>query len=546
MNIFKWLASKAGKMPVTIAQAAGITAVVGAAGFAAMSYLNTPTDNNTSFIPPSAYEQQGDVVYVSQGGGAGGYSGYAANGEVASSFHARQSDSIRLANERYERQQRAQALADTDVQPAYAQEEMQMPKAYQMGAGDVGLGMGTNADKQLNSSLDMLSNLQKEIPGLGAAVSNAQAQASAAQGSAPGANGQAAKFTKASADYTRVAGGRSSGSGSGGSGGSNTFAIQDSGKNVSGKDATAALAQVGNAMADAQAAMKQMQEGTRMRSSRASFGRDGFGEDKDVLGQGSRMGYRNAKSELEYLRKRSAEIDKNKTNSANEGGRPFLASAKISGGLTVDGDNVTTGTGSTSGDLLSSSTDRQMRGIKAGLTSVESKMEERTKSRHSMRKWMWIALPLALVMMPLIARLRLLARILKANVFTHFLGVLMDVLAIIAMVLALVPVIGLLASSISYMSKWGGDGSSIFGTALGGILTGGLLASFFVPAVGKALAGVTNWILMTGGALVGLGGATAFQFLSKNGEGIDAKDLDDNTANGEIEERAADLQSGNK
>jgi len=545
MNIFKWLASKAGKMPVTIAQAAGITAVVGAAGFAAMSYLNTPTDNNTSFIPPSAYEQQGDVVYVSQGGGAGGYSGYAANGEVASSFHARQSDSIRLANERYERQQRAQALADTDVQPAYAQEEMQMPKAYQMGAGDVGLGMGTNADKQLNSSLDMLSNLQKEIPGLGAAVSNAQAQASAAQGSAPGANGQAAKFTKASADYTRVAGGRSSGSGSGGSGGSNTFAIQDSGKNVSGKDATAALAQVGNAMADAQAAMKQMQEGTRMRSSRASFGRDGFGEDKDVLGQGSRMGYRNAKSELEYLRKRSAEIDKNKTNSANEGGRPFLASAKISGGLTVDGDNVTTGTGSTSGDLLSSSTDRQMRGLSNWAGGVESSLENRTKDRHDLRKWMWWALPLAMVMIPVIGALATLARALALTFWGAWAAPIVKALAYALAVVTLYPIVRLIISGVSYMTKYGADGSSIFATALGGILTAGVGLALWSTTFGIFCFKLP--ILVWGAGIVaGFGGSTLFQFLSKKGEGISSKDLDDNATEGSLEERADNLKGGNR
>ena len=73
MNLFKWLTNKTGKLPISLAQAAGITAVVGAAGFAAMSYLSSPADTNNSFIPPSAYEQNGDVVYVSQSGGGGQY-----------------------------------------------------------------------------------------------------------------------------------------------------------------------------------------------------------------------------------------------------------------------------------------------------------------------------------------------------------------------------------------------------------------------------------------------------------------------------------------
>lgn len=179
MNILKWLKDKTGKLPINFMQAAGITAVVGAAGFAAMSYLNTPTDN-TTFMPPSAYEQQGgDVVYVAQGGGGGQYT---SNGDVASTFHAT-AKTLELQDRQLRREQDARALADADVQPLYAEGDdssVGMPKAYQMGAGEVGLGMGGSGDKQLNGSLDVFANLQKEIPGLGDAINNAQAQAAAA------------------------------------------------------------------------------------------------------------------------------------------------------------------------------------------------------------------------------------------------------------------------------------------------------------------------------------------------------------------------------
>ena len=63
MNILKWLKNNAGKIPVTLAQAAGITAVVGAAGFGAMTFLSSPSDNTNTFLPPSY--NQGEVVYVS-------------------------------------------------------------------------------------------------------------------------------------------------------------------------------------------------------------------------------------------------------------------------------------------------------------------------------------------------------------------------------------------------------------------------------------------------------------------------------------------------
>ena len=537
MNIFKWLASKAGKITLSTAQAVGITAVVGAAGVAAITYFNSPADNNTAFYPPSAYEQQEDNrVYISQSGGGGAY---AANGEIQSSFHARQSDSIRLANAKFEREQRANALKEADTQPSYASqgEETGTPKAYQMGGSDLNLGGGDSIDKQmLNGGFD-LANLQKEIPGLGNIVNNAQAGA-AAQGAAGGAaGGSKTDFSKASADYTRVAGGGSSGSGGSGSGSS--YVIQDSGKNAGGKDAAAAMAQVGNMMADAQAAMNRMQEGARMRSSRASFGRsDGLGEEKDARGQGGRSQYTKAKNDLERIRKQSAAIDKNAINAANAGGLPFLASDKVTGGLTVEGDQVTTGQGSSSVDL--GSTDRQMRGIKAGLGSVQSNMEERTKKRHDLRKWMWWALPLALVTIPLIGAF---ATIGRAGI--PIVSAVAWACAAVLAAVTLWPTIKLLIAGISYANTYGGDFVSIFSSVLGGLLTAGVGLALAVPGVGSWLGKLPTWILGAG-AGIGVGGATLFHFLSKHGDGYTDEQLDDNTSKGEIEERDDQLRSESK
>ena len=131
MNIFKWLKSKAGKLPVTLAQAAGITAVVGAAGFGALSFLSSPADNNNTFLPPSA--NQGQVVYVAQGGGGGQYE---ANGEVGSASKAAPSRAIQLANQQAARQAQTRALEESAGQSTYQQpgDEVnpQMPKAYQV------------------------------------------------------------------------------------------------------------------------------------------------------------------------------------------------------------------------------------------------------------------------------------------------------------------------------------------------------------------------------------------------------------------------------
>ncbi len=520
MNIFKWLKDKAGKMPVTVAQAAGITAVVGAAGFAAMTYLSSPADNNTSFIPPSAYEQQGDVVYVSRSGGGGQYEGrYAADGSLNSSLQV-DAAPINLLNKQYEQQQRVRAMEEADVQPSYAGQDgadsVQLPKAYQMGAGETGLGMGTSGDKQLNAALDF-SNLQKEIPGISDIVNKAQAQANASQqgasGDAGGSNAQAAKFTKASTDYTRVAGGGSSGSsgGSGGSGGNNTFVIQDSGKNMNSKEMAGALAQAKGAMADAQNAINGMKEGSRMRSSRASFGRsDGLGDEKNAHGQGSRMGYGNAAAELKYIRKRSAEIDRNKTNSANEGGRPFLASAKISGGLTVDGENITTGQGSSSGDL--DSTDRQMRGLKGFAAGVQAGEDERNLALSELQNWMWQIFAAVAALSIAIGVFLKCFRGSGPIAKWIFLG-----LAIAATIAAVWMTVKLFDKVATYVNILGGDHDkwSTIGYVEGGVLLAGIATSWLVGMLGKGTMNASNWkwLFGTTGALVGgafLGGGFGF------------------------------------
>lgn len=469
MNILKWLKDKAGKMPISLTQAAGLTAVVGAAGFAAMSYLSSPSDTATSFVPPSAYEQPGDVVYISQNGGGGQYE---SNGEVGSSFKAAPSRSIQLANQQAERANQVRALEDANVQPTYAGEEGAPidPKAYQLSGADLGLGMGGTGDKQGSGVLDMFSNLQSQISGVGDAIANAQAQANgqggagtragAPSGAADGASGQtAAQLANASHNWGQ---GGLTRAGSG-NGVSNTFAIQDSGKNAGGKDSAAALAQMGNAMADARAAMANLQqEGTRMRS-RANFGNsDGLGADRDAAGQGARARYGNAKGELEWIRKQSAEIAKNNTNAANAGGAPFLASAKISGGLMVDGSNVTTGQGSSSADL--NSTARQMKGIEAKLASVQANQDERKLARDELKAWFWRAL---LAGMAAMVTISLLAR----SFWGWF--------AAITMAVSTAAYIWTTAISkiTHYNGVCGSDKWTVLGWTLAGILTGGITAA---------------------------------------------------------------------
>lgn len=494
MNILKFLKNKAGKLPVTLAQAAGITAVVGAAGFGAMSFLSSSSDNTTTFLPPSATQEQ--VVYVSQSGGGGQYE---ANGEVGSSFKAVPSRSIQLANQEAVRQAQTRALAESAGQNTYSGqpgEEVnpQLPKAYQVSNADLGLGMGGGADKQLNGSLEVFSNIQNQLKGVTAAVNNAQAQARSGQAAqAPGAGAPAETSGQTAAQLASASRNWGNGgltrAGGGGSGSSNAFVIQNSGRNAKTQDQASAMAQAGDAIAQAQAAMNQMREGSRLQA-RANFGSsDGLGVDKDAVGQRARRTGQ-GKDELEFIRKQSAAINASKTNAANEGGAPFLASAKISGGLTVNGDNVTTGTGS-SGDLRSTS-NHQLKGIKNHLNTVGTNLDNQNLAQDQLLMDMAIMLLTTIALMTLITFLVKLAR--HAGIYAWIFWAAAGVVTALGLAAIL---FGFLPRVSDFEQNYGSNGwtvagyilSGLFAVGLGGAWFMGLKSKTFMAAGIKALAG---------------------------------------------------------
>ncbi len=468
MNILQWLTNKSGKLPVTLAQAAGITAVVGAAGFGALTFLSSPSDNNNTFLPPAA--PQGQVVYVSQNGGGGQYE---ANGEVGSSFKAAPSRSIQLANQAAVRQAQTRALDESGQSPSFGSDVpagAPTPQAYQLSGADLGQGLGGGKNKDLNASLDTFSTIQNQLKGVTEAMNNAQAQAGAAQAQAgkPGApvgNGQnAAQLASAPRNWgngglTRAGGGN---------GGANSFAIQNSGKNARTRGATPGeIAQAGDAIAQAQAAMAQLQqEGTRL-PSRANFGRsDGFAEDKDARMAAARR-FGNAKGELEFIRKKSAAIASNKTNAANEAGSPFLASSKISGGLTVNGEQVTTGQ-SSSGDF-NGKFDKQMKGIGAKMDQIQANMDERELARNELKSWIWSILAKSLIAIVGIALLVAAAR--AGGLFTAWLWVAAG--AATAYILYTIWQ-GAISKITHYNSVCGADKWTTLGWLVAGIMTAGV------------------------------------------------------------------------
>lgn len=469
MNILQWLKNKSGKLPITLAQAAGITAVVGAASFGAMTFLSSPSDNNNAFLPPSATQDQ--VVYVAQSAGGGFYE---ANGEVGSSFKAAPSRAIQLANRVADQQAQTRALEESARQaPSLGGGDVpagpQMPQAYQLTGADLGQGLGGGKNKDLNASLDTFSTIQNQLAGVTQAINNAQAGAGQANAPAQAAGGQNAAQL-ASAPRNWGSGGLTR---SGGGGSANSFAVQNSGKNKRGGSQEAqAMAQAGDAIAQAQAAMAQLQEGGPRMRSQANFGpSEGLTKDKDARTAAARR-FGQGKDELDFIRKKSAAIARNKTNAANEAGSPFLASTKISGGLTVNGEQVTTGQ-SSSGDL-GNNFDKQMKGIGAKLAQVQANMDERKAARDDLKRWFWIALTAGLATMVAISLLS------RATLFGKIAAAIMAAAAAAAIWVSAAKKIG------DYKDVCGTDKWTALGWFLASILTAGFAAAYFLgPKVVK-------------------------------------------------------------
>ncbi len=404
MKLFKWFQNKAGKLPVTVAQAAGLTAVVGAAGLAAISYLGGPSDNNNTFVPPSAYEQ-GDVVYVAQGPGS-----YDADGAAGSTFKAAPSRSIQLANQQDMQLRRAQELEGFTAQPAF-EDPLEVPtldgKAHELSGGERGLGMGGN--KQIGNSFEILQNMPDQLTGLNDVLANAQkaaAQAGGANGAgvaAPGANtsggsdnapgeGGAAIPTLARATLSGGPNGAPR-AGGGGSGSGSTFVVQNSGKNPGTRAAGPTpeeMAQAGNAIEQARTAMTRLREGETLKS-QANFGPSGgLSGDRDAMVQKGRNFGGQGRTELSRIRKHMEKLQASNTLRANAVAEPYMANGSQSAGMLVNTDNVFIGqNGASSGDFRTRAPSRaQMKGIQARLDQEQAKADEREAARDALKSWM--------------------------------------------------------------------------------------------------------------------------------------------------------------
>lgn len=457
MKIFHWIIkSRAGKMALSAMQAVGLSAAVGVAGIAAWQFLGAPADN-TAFSPQS-YDP-GEVVYVA--GAAGG--SYDANGEVKSAFQAKSSKAIEMTERLSAAQKRADEYDDSVTLPSSTAEPAMA--AYQMGSSE-GLGMGSNAAREENNPMAMV---QRSMAGVTDALSRVQSQA---QGAAAQAGqkpeGAVPTLASASKDWGSSAA-KQSLSGGNGSAFNSTFAIQgQAGGAADGKGQAAAMAQAGDVIAQAQQQAMGMTEGMRMRG-QASFGKeDGLGGSRNAVIADQRRS--KAAGDLEFIRKRSADAALNKHRSTNEGARAFLASTKISGGVSVTGDSVVLGEGQGSKDF-NSDYNVNMGRVKGAIDSVSASEAERRQDRHNMQKWLWRAIFTCLGAMIAIP-------LLKNSFWGWFGAIAMTIMALGTAAMAIV-------KAAQYAHKWGASGLSTTIMIISGFMVAGVAAAWIFRSAFK-------------------------------------------------------------
>lgn len=370
----------------TVLKAVGMTTVVGVAGVAALQFLDSPADN-TSFNPAGEYDP-GEVVYVAGGSagsyGSGGFStdGYG-SGEASSSMRISSAQINRL--DRLTQTAPEGEVAEDIVAPSD-------PRAYQMGASE-GLGMNANAGNEAelqNNPMGMMGDMMSNISNITQGVQGAAAGAAPAQQGAPAG---APALAAAQKNWSK---GAATGGNGGGNSFNSSFVVQDSGKSGSDRASNVTPGQAADVMKQFQGQMASIHDGMRMRS------QSNFGNTEGLSGSwdASVANARTSKEahELKFIRKRSADAAANKHRSANEGSRAFLASTKISGGMRIAGENVTTGQGQGSADF-NNEYETNLRGIKAWADAREAYEEKRQQKLNELKGWFWGAVAIAIAAM---------------------------------------------------------------------------------------------------------------------------------------------------
>ena len=517
MNILKKLLSRSGKIALSVGQMIGGAAVIGVAGFGAISFLSSPEPSDNAFSL-NQYNNSGEVVYVA-GANTGAYGGanYGAGADGKGGSYKNISaknlgvlDRQALNTAQMEYLQDQDERIAQDVAASSAREQ-----AYQNNGAVEGLGMGAN-----EAGAENLLGAGGMASGLGASLANIQgAVSSATEAAAKGKKGKGGTLEKASAASRASMGGGSpfGGSGFGGAGfggGSGmsaggtgfegmSFGVQNSGKNVD-KISQQALGALGGG------------EGSRFKNADLALGAKGkfssIGAAQSLKGKNS----------LKGIDEMSNKIAATNTRAANAGSLPFLAGEHVSGGMMITGESVTTGQSQGSADF-SSATNAAIglandwmygSGEEDGVVEDLTQMYKEREKLSKMLFWtttiiMALLLPLAIMITAGYAALPYWPVSIAALILLGS--------AALICVGALVSIGFLIAEAAKYQQHWGGNPLSTTTYVMSGFLTAAL-GICWIPAVGEGAVNFLNGVahpVLTGigiaGGLAALGslGATA-------------------------------------
>lgn len=358
MKILKLLMGRVGKATLTTTQAIVASAAVGIGGVAAWQMLGADSNADNAFN--SLGYQQDEVVYVSSS--TSGQYGRGENQQTA--FRAAPSKAIEMQQREaeYLRQQEEERAAAERARYE-AETRASGPESAPLGGLNEGLGnkkIEAMTPEQIKAMQEAALKQAKDAAAAGKA--NADAAALAAAAGVEGAAGRHGAFASRGMAMPE------------GSSGSPTFVGMpgsvDSGKNLKGSGSSGSAAISGNG-----------QEGAAIPNSRNLRARANFG------GKISERKNSRDFSSLELMAKRSAEIAGNASRSANEGSRAFLASTRNSGGITLNGGEVSTGQGATSSDYGDAS--GALRGLNTKMDNLMDAEQEFKDARKSLRKNFW-------------------------------------------------------------------------------------------------------------------------------------------------------------
>lgn len=441
MNPLDWFKN----VSLTTKVLAGAAAVAGA-GLVAVGIATGPTDRDTAFYDAGS---QGNVAFTSGSSGHDDFNSFASN------------DLARLTS-RDLAEQRAQQAKELQASQRefdkYYQDDSPAMEGYQL--SNVPGGLNSNNVHDADSITTAFGSSAPDLQGLMQnAMEAAAAGQKAAQGGADGKGGENGAIpTLQRASLAK--GGSFNGSNGISAGGD---AVQNTWSAGMSKDVSVAVDALGNA---AQMVQKMEQGAGLVATGGALNNKARFASEVIDSNSSTSAGRRGGKgvNDLDYAFQKSKVLASSKNLGSSDLAKPFLGGEQL-GGITIGGTVLTESLGN-------GATDDQKFNIKQGLAhagayldSLQEEVRERTQDGNSLKKHLWLTFGIVLTLAMIIPYLK-------------HIPIFGKILAAAALVIGLIAIAALGVHIGTFSHKWDFSGIAITSTAVGAVMTAGLLLSF--------------------------------------------------------------------